>query len=284
MALIIVKLSSDLEEIIHKKRLEGCRIGFIPTMGALHAGHLSLINQSVSKNLFTICSIFVNPTQFNDLADFNRYPKNDEKDIAILSNTACDVVFIPSVSEIYPNGIIKQSIPLNGIDKFLDGKFRPGHFEGVVTVVKRLFDILKPDEAFFGLKDYQQYCVINILVKHFHLAVVINGVETVREQDGLAMSSRNTLLNSGERMLAPVIFAVLKEAKINFQKKLSLNAIRIIAEDRLNAINNSKIDYVEICDAQTLDTVNTLSEGQKIRMFIALFIGKIRLIDNLALN
>lgn len=283
LALNIVKTGSDLESIIANLRQNGKTIGFVPTMGALHQGHLHLIEEAAKVCDSVVCSIFVNPTQFNDKSDFDRYPRTLETDISLLEKTSCSILFAPSVEEMYPNGKNILKIDLKGVDLPMEGLHRPGHFDGVVTVVHRLFELVKPDKALFGLKDYQQYCVIKQLQQHAFKSIEIIGVETVRESSGLAMSSRNRLLQPELYELAPVIYSCLLEAKENFGK-IPVNNIKFLIEQRLSAIPDVKIDYVEIADAELLQPITNYNSNTKARIFIAAFFGKIRLIDNIALN
>lgn len=283
LALNIVKTGSDLESIIANLRQNGKTIGFVPTMGALHQGHLHLIEEAAKVCDSVVCSIFVNPTQFNDKSDFDRYPRTLESDVSLLEKTSCAILFAPSVEEMYPNGKQILKIDLKGVDLPMEGLHRPGHFDGVVTVVHRLFELVKPDKALFGLKDYQQYCLIKQLQQHAFKSIEIIGVETVREASGLAMSSRNRLLEPELYELAPVIYTCLCEAKENYGK-MPVNNIKFLIEQRLSAIPDVKIDYVEIADAELLQPITNYNSNTKARIFIAAFFGKIRLIDNIALN
>ncbi|HLP12993.1 MAG TPA: pantoate--beta-alanine ligase [Flavobacteriales bacterium] len=283
LAPIIVKTNAELDRQLAAWKSENQLIGFVPTMGALHAGHLHLINSVNAYCRRSVCSIFVNPTQFNDKADFDRYPRTLDSDVAKLRNSSCDLVYAPSVEEVYvPGKEITKEFAFGPIAEVMEGKHRPGHFNGVGTVVKRLFELVKPDYALFGLKDYQQFCIINKLVELHHIPVKIIGVETVRETDGLAMSSRNALLDPLHRELAPVIYQSLLEAREK-STNLPVNNLKLLVEQRLLALPDVKLDYVEIADADTLQPLNELG-GKKARIFVAAFFGKIRLIDNVALN
>jgi pantoate--beta-alanine ligase len=283
LALNIVKTNAELKAQIALWKSDNQTIGFVPTMGALHKGHLHLLEVAKTKCSRTICSVFVNPTQFNDASDFDRYPRTLESDIEKLQETSCDLLFAPSVGEIYPNGSANGSdIDFGEIANVMEGKHRPGHFNGVGNVVKRLFELTAPDTAFFGLKDYQQYCIIKQLIEIYKLPIEIVGVPTVREQDGLAMSSRNTLLDPLHRELAPVIYQAMLEAKNNIQS-MPVSNVKLLVEQRLLALPDVKIDYVEIANANNLQTISRIEAGTKARIFIAAFFGKIRLIDNLEL-
>lgn len=265
-------------------RADNQRIAFVPTMGALHAGHLHLIHTAKQYAQRVVCSIFVNPTQFNDPADFERYPRNVEADATKLDNSGCDVLFVPAVAEVYPDpSIQKQNFDFGPLGNVMEGAHRPGHFNGVGMVVKRLFEMVKPDVALFGLKDYQQYAIVSDLVKQYHLPVQIIGIDTVREADGLAMSSRNALLDPLHRELSPVIYEVLQEAKAQ-AGKLPVNNLKLLVEQRLLQLPDVKVDYVEIADSTTLQPLSEIKPGTKARIFVAAFFGNIRLIDNIALN
>lgn len=274
----IIEVNGALEQ--HRKR--GEQVGFVPTMGALHEGHISLIKASLKENKVTVCSIFVNPTQFNDKNDLARYPRMPEKDLKMLQENGCDIVFMPGVEEIYPVPDTRI-FDFGATDKVLDGAHRPGHFNGVAQVVSRLFDIVKPDKAYFGLKDYQQCLIIKKLVEQLHLPVQIIPCPILRESDGLAMSSRNMLLNAEERKAASLIPKLMNEAK-NLANKMPLVELKnkLLAEIKTEPL--LKPDYLEFCDAETLQSVTEIKLGQKIICLIAIFSGKIRLIDNIFLN
>lgn len=283
VAPILVKTKAELRQIVDSWITDNQIIGLVPTMGALHKGHLELVKTaSISCNKI-ICTIFVNPTQFNDQADFERYPRNWEDDVAKLSSVPCDLVFIPEVSEVYDGSVdMNQQFDFGIIATSMEGAYRPGHFNGVGMVVKRLFELTTPHKAFFGKKDFQQYAIIRKLVSLFDLPIEIIGIETVREPDGLAMSSRNTLLTAENREMAPVIYGCLVEMRKQYGK-IPVSNLKFLVEQRLSAIPEVKIDYIEIADEITLQPVNDSHIG-KVRGFIAAFFGKIRLIDNLDLN
>lgn len=279
----IVRKKNDLERILSLYRKEGKIIGFVPTMGALHKGHISLIETSKKSSDITVCSIFVNPTQFNDSNDLERYPRTPEKDIALLENSNCDLLFMPDVKEIYPEKDNRQ-FDFGNLDKVLDGAHRPGHFNGVAQVVSILFDAVKPDKAFFGLKDYQQVLIIKELVKQLKLKIQIIPCETTREPDGLAMSSRNTLLSASERAAASLLPKLLETAKT--LKKAGRTPLEITSyiKDQLSNNQIYKLDYVSICDSDTLKEITNFSENMRFIVLIACFVGKIRLIDNLLID
>jgi pantoate--beta-alanine ligase len=279
--MIICKTIQEIRDSEAKLTPARGQIGFVPTMGALHKGHISLIEQSKKTCNITVCSIFVNPNQFNDKSDLARYPRTPEADIKMLEDAGCDIVFMPPVEEIYPKDDTRI-FDFGVIDKVLDGAHRPGHFNGVAQVVSRLFDIVKPNKAFFGLKDYQQVLVIKKMVEQLHFKIEIVACDILREPDGLAMSSRNTLLSVEERKAASLIPKLMQEAK-TLSKSLSITDIktRLLAEVNTNPL--LKADYIEFCDANTLQTVTEVN-AQKTICLAAIFSGKIRLIDNLFIN
>lgn len=284
LALNIVKTNAELDAEISTWRADNQIIGFVPTMGALHAGHLHLLEVAKTQSTKSVCSIFVNPTQFNEKADFDRYPRTIDNDIAKLKGTSCNLVYTPAVEEVYDKKAhITNQFDFGMLENVMEGKHRPGHFNGVGTVVKRLFELVRPHKAFFGLKDYQQYCIIKKMVQVHQLPIEIIGVPTVRENDGLAMSSRNTLLEPMHRELAPVIYAAMLDAKKNYAE-LPINNIKLLVEQRLLAIPDVQLDYVEIADEVNLQPITDGNKTTKARIFVAAFFGKIRLIDNLDLN
>jgi pantoate--beta-alanine ligase len=276
---------SDIQRyLLTINELNKKKVGFVPTMGALHEGHLSLIRTSKSKSDITVCSIFVNPTQFNDKKDFEKYPIQIDKDLEMLLEAKCDVVFIPNVEEIYPNGTLdKTSVDLGFIGKTLDGEHRPGHFDGVLQVVKRLLDIVQPDFLFLGQKDYQQCMVLNKLVEHYELPVIVDICATLREEDGLAMSSRNARLNSDERIAAVKLSKALFYIKDNIEsesiQQLIDNQIKWLNEDEL-----IKVEYLTIVNGKTLEPVDIYQENTPLTALIAAKVGQVRLIDNVILQ
>jgi pantoate--beta-alanine ligase len=283
--MILFKKTTDLRNYLDGQQKMGNTIGFVPTMGALHAGHISLVNTSKNENALTVCSIFVNPAQFNDPADFKKYPVTIEKDIVQLESAGCDLLFLPDIHEIYPEGFTpKKKYDLGYLETVLEGKFRPGHFQGVCRVVHRLLDIVKPFHLYLGQKDYQQCMVIKKLVELNNLNKLVKIVicPTLREPDGLAMSSRNMRLNEKERMKATAIYQSLSFIKKNITvgKLVELKkwATRMLAE------NGFRIDYVEITDANNLELPDDWDGKRKIIALVAAFMNEVRLIDNLLLN
>ncbi|MBA2612823.1 MAG: pantoate--beta-alanine ligase [Bacteroidetes bacterium] len=279
--LIFTKIA-DLRGFLKEIKSLGQSVGFVPTMGALHNGHISLISISKKTCNITVCSIFVNPTQFNDKADLKRYPRMPEKDAAFLENAGCDVLFMPSVEEVYPTEK-KEAYDFDYLNTVLEGKFRPGHFNGVAQVVKRLFEIVEPDKAFFGSKDYQQVMIIKALVKQMHSHIEIVSCPILRESDGLAMSSRNTLLSKEEREIATKVPKIMIEAKQLALNK-GINEAKQFVDNEVEKVSLMKLEYFEICNADTLKTITDNNVPKNAIALIAVFVGKIRLIDNLPLN
>ena len=267
-------------------------IGFVPTMGALHKGHLSLIKQAKKENEIVVVSIFVNPTQFDNKKDLDKYPITIKADLKLLEKVKCDVVFIPSVEEIYNKNIQSQHFNFGGIEHEMEGKFRDGHFDGVGTIVKKLFKIVKPNKAYFGEKDFQQLQIIKKLVEIENLPIEIIGCKIFREKDGLAMSSRNTRLTQEMRAAAPFIYKTLKKAKKKFGTKSANDVTEWVAK-KFKKHPLLKLEYFVIANESTLKTLDEPKEnrekrkekreGQNYRAFIAVFAGEIRLIDNLGL-
>jgi len=283
--MIIFKKTGDLHKWLEAQRLAGISIGFVPTMGALHAGHLSLIESSLKANPVTVCSIFVNPTQFNDPKDFEKYPVTIEKDIELLANAGCDILFLPSVKEIYPDELSPAlKYDLGYLERILEGKFRPGHFQGVCMVVRRLLEIVMPDNLYLGQKDYQQCMVIKKLLALTGLskAILVNICPTLREPDGLAMSSRNVRLSEHERKKATAIFSNLSFIKENLTtgdlKGLKETAFRNLSEVGF------KVEYIEIADANDLSIIDDWDGQKKLVALAAAFMTEVRLIDNILLN
>lgn len=280
--MILFKKSDQLKEHLKQLKDKGQVIGFVPTMGALHQGHLFLLNASVSAGHTTVCSIFINPTQFNDPGDFRKYPVTLTDDIRLLYETGTRILFLPEVSEIYPNGFEHPRYDLAELDNSLEGKYRPGHFQGVCQVMHRLLEIVQPHHLYMGQKDYQQCMVVDRLIKIIHSETVLHACPTLREPDGLAMSSRNIRLTPEERKKATAIFRALTYLKENIQQGDLSNFI--ITAASILVQNQLKADYIEIADAHTLHQVNYLNGSQKLVALIAAYMNEVRLIDNMALN
>jgi pantoate--beta-alanine ligase len=278
--LVFAKIKSVQQKI--ESLNKATSIGFVPTMGALHKGHLSLIERARKENDLVVVSIFVNPTQFDKQEDLINYPKTIDKDLSLLKSVYCDIVFAPSANEIYSNNIESQSFSFDGLEFQMEGKFRDGHFNGVGTIVKRLFEIVKPTKAYFGEKDFQQLQIIRNMVKNHQIPVKIVGCDIYREDDGLAMSSRNARLTKAHRDAAPFIYKTLKEAKKKFGTKNALEIVNWV-ENEFNKQPLLTLEYFEIADEETLQTIKNKKPKQKYRAFIAVFAGEIRLIDNISL-
>lgn len=278
--LVFAKIISVQQKIESLK--SGTSIGFVPTMGALHEGHLSLVEKAKNENDIVVVSIFVNPTQFDNADDLKNYPKTIDKDLSLLKSTNCDIVFTPTPEEIYANNIQSQSFDFDGLEFQMEGKFREGHFNGVGTIVERLFEIVKPNKAYFGEKDFQQIQIIRKMVEKRNLPVKIIACPIHREKDGLAMSSRNIRLTKEQRVSAPFIYKTLKQAKAEFGTKNALEVVKWV-ENEFKNHPLFNLEYFEIADEDTLLPVETKNSTKKYRAFIAVFAGKIRLIDNISL-
>lgn len=261
---------------------DNAKLGFVPTMGALHKGHLSLIKAAKNQTDYVVVSIFVNPTQFDNQEDLTNYPSTLETDLSLLEEMACDFVFIPSVEEMYNDKVQSESFDFENLETVMEGAHRKGHFDGVGTIVKQLFEIVKPDIAFFGEKDFQQLQIIKKMVEKEVLDIEIQGVPIYREPDGLAMSSRNARLLSTYRKEAPFIYKTLKKAKQFFGTKDAVEVTEWVTEEfKKNRL--LQLEYFTIADEKSLQPIQKKERTQKYRAFIAVFAGDIRLIDNIAL-
>ena len=259
-------------------------IGFVPTMGALHQGHLSLLEKALQNNSLVVISIFVNPTQFNNAADLAKYPKTLDKDIEKIKYISDDIiVFAPTVDDIYKGKTVSQHFDFDGIENQMEGKFRPGHFDGVGTIVKRLFKIVKPTNAYFGEKDFQQLQIVKKMVEKAKIPVKVIGCPIYREANGLAMSSRNERLTAAERKDAAIIYKTISEAKNLFKTK-SAAAVTEFVTKSIAKQSNFELEYFQIADEATLLPCTRKSSTKKYRAFIAVFVNKIRLIDTISLN
>jgi len=275
-----IRISSVMQETSNTNILKGRKIGFVPTMGALHEGHLSLVRRSKQENDITVVSIFVNPIQFGPNEDFNRYPRDFDGDFNKLQNEGVDILFYPDIASIYPEGY-STYVEVKGLSDKLCGAFRPGHFKGVATIVTKLFNIVKPNRAYFGQKDYQQSVIIRRMVKDLNLDVEIIVCPTVREEDGLAMSSRNSYLSGKEREAATIIYKTLTKASELIQSGI-IDGVRIknfMMEEIKKEPAVSSIDYVGVYDPETLDEIDIIKS--EVVLAAAIFIGKTRLIDNI---
>jgi pantoate--beta-alanine ligase len=269
-----------LQQFLSKKREQNLSCGFVPTMGALHHGHISLIEKAQKETDFCLVSIFVNPTQFNESNDFNNYPRQEEKDILMLQTAEVDAVFLPRTDEMYAAGNLLLHLDLEGLDEVMEGSFRPGHFQGVVTIVDKFFSLIHPQKAFFGLKDFQQLAVIRLLARKRYPEIDIVPCDILRERHGLAMSSRNELLNPDDREHAGWIFKILSEVAQNWKTK----PFGELLDNARTAFDNTKmeLEYLEISDAVSLKPISDYSGVQAVAC-VAVRIGGVRLIDNIQL-
>ena len=278
----VLKSKKTLIDYVERQREMGKKIGFAPTMGALLQGLLSLYKAAKKENDEVISSIFVNPTQFNNPDDFQKYPKTLEKDIELLEKAGVDAVYVPNVEEMYPDGLNSKKYDFDGLENEMEGKYRPGHFDGVGTIVEELFRQVQPHNAYFGEKDYQQLAIIKKMVEKTKLPVKIHGVPTLREEDGLAMSSRNVRLTETQRKEATIIYETLTKVKEWF-KVISLEEIKQKVTDIFRN-SNFKLEYFVIANEETLKEANAIDEDKEYRAFIVAYAGEVRLIDNMHLG
>lgn len=278
----VVNSIKELRENLSQERLEKRSIGLVPTMGALHAGHISLVERCVRENDVCVVSVFVNPTQFNDKHDLETYPRTLEADCALLEAAGCHYVFAPSVEEMYPEPDTRV-FNLGRVAEVMEGAMRPGHFNGVAQVVSKLFYIVEPDNAYFGEKDFQQIAVIRAMVKQLNIPVKINACPIKREADGLALSSRNTRLTPELRQKAPLIAHTLKEST-TFAPGKSVQEVIDFVVNTINADPDMRVEYYEIVDGNTLEAIKDWSETDYPVGCITVFCGEVRLIDNIKYN
>jgi pantoate--beta-alanine ligase len=282
-AMIIFKNSRDLRSYLEHARNKGAALGFVPTMGALHKGHISLIRESRKASDITVCSIFVNPVQFNNIEDFKKYPTTLDKDILLLEESGCDVVFIPSEKEIYPTSTSRtKHFSIGRLEKILEGKFRPGHFQGVCLVMERLLLIVHPDYLFLGQKDYQQCLVLKRLISLVGLRIKLVICPIVREKNGLAMSSRNLRLNDAEKKLASQLHKSLIYLSKNLHKK-SFAELKFEITGNLEK-KGFKVDYLELAYSKNLKLIETDYTAKNLIILIAAYLDNVRLIDNLLIK
>jgi pantoate--beta-alanine ligase len=264
---------------LQQKRKEGFSLGLVPTMGALHEGHLSLIRASKAITGVTVCSLFVNPTQFNNPIDLEKYPRTLEKDISLLESAGCDVLFAPETSTMYErHGIIR--FDFGELDKVLEGKFRPGHFSGVATVVSKLFHIVDADHAFFGQKDYQQLQIVSRLVEELKFNITVHGVPIMREPDGLAMSSRNQRLTTEEKKRALILHECLNDARNRLLAGNPWAEVQKDVKEKINLAKDLRLEYFELAHRDDLTNTKDVGIGNGI-LLTACFVGAVRLIDNM---
>ncbi|MFW6022992.1 MAG: pantoate--beta-alanine ligase [Halanaerobiaceae bacterium] len=281
--MLIAKKIRKVRKNVRKAKMEGKRVGFVPTMGFLHEGHLSLVRKAVQENDFVVVSIFVNPTQFGPHEDFDSYPRDYERDVSLLEKIDTDLIFIPEVAEMYSENN-STFVNVNNITDRLCGSSRPAHFQGVTTVVSKLFNIVQPDRAYFGQKDYQQLLVIKKMVKDLNFPVEIIGLPIVREEDGLAMSSRNKYLNEEERRQALILYKSLLKAKelVEKEKIYDIEVIRQQIKEMIDEKPAARIDYVQLVDPETLDDIDKVTD--KLLIALAVYVGDTRLIDNMVIH
>ncbi len=279
----VIEKGTELQETLQKWKKAGERIGFVPTMGALHRGHISLIEKSVEQCDRTVCSVFVNPTQFNDPKDLEKYPRDIDGDVEMLRKAGCDLVFFPADKEIYPNGReYTLNFDLGSLDGVMEGEFRPGHFRGVAQVVHRFLELVEPDAIYMGLKDFQQVAVVQKLIRDLDLEVELVPVETVREADGLAMSSRNLRLNKEMRKRAPVIFQTLMDCS-KWIKTHPVEEVRTMALEQIRD-RGLEPEYFELADPESLLPLRSGMARDKVVACVAAKAGDVRLIDNLVIR
>ena len=267
-----------LQAFLNDRRSKGTSIGLVPTMGALHRGHISLIDGSRKNGDFTVCSVFVNPAQFNDPQDLKKYPRSLASDEAMLGKAGCEVLFAPGVDEMYEQEH-KLQIEFGELGRILEGRFRPGHFSGVALVVSKLFNIVKPTHAYFGFKDYQQFRIISLLNEEMKFGIQLHGMPTIREPDGLAMSSRNERLSNEERKLAPLLYRSLQQARKDL---LGGTKWERVHRDTITSLAGIRVDYFALASKTNLG-----GETEKLNnciLLIAAHVGSVRLIDNLAIS
>ena len=276
----IYKTAEELRSFVTEERKQGHRIAFVPTMGALHEGHLSLVRRALKENDCCIVSVFVNPTQFNNPRDLETYPRTLDADSHLLASIGTTALFAPEVETIYPEPDTRV-FHVGAVAEVMEGKYRPGHFNGVMQVVSRLFDLVQPDCAYFGEKDFQQIAVLRAMAREIKSPVEIVACPIVREEDGLARSSRNTLLSEEGRAQAPNIYRILSESR-TWSKELSPKAVIERATQLLDAIPTLRVEYFEIVDADTLQPITRWEDSPKPHGCITVYCGEVRLIDNIA--
>lgn len=282
--MVLFRKKSNLIIKLTNLKKNNFKIGLVPTMGALHKGHISLVERSIKENDYSIVSIFINPTQFNDKKDLKSYPKNLIKDCNYLDSISSDIIiFAPEINDIYDNNLFVKKFNFYGLDKFMEGKYRKDHFNGVATIVSHLFNIVKPNNAYFGVKDFQQLRIIQQLVIDNNIPVNVIGCETIREKDGLALSSRNIKLSKHYRKIASKVYEVINYARINFA---SMNFVEIYTyvDKFFDNISEIELEYFTIVESKFLQPVKEKIRNKQYRAFIAVKLDGVRLIDNMALN
>jgi pantoate--beta-alanine ligase len=277
----IFKEIEPLKAFLRQEKIGGRSLGFVPTMGALHQGHLALIKASKHENALTVCSIYVNPTQFNNPSDLAKYPRTLDQDIELLRNTGCDVLFCPDNDEMYSSES-RIKFDFGALDKVLEGSYRPGHFSGVALVVSKLFHIVSPDKAYFGQKDFQQFKIIEMLVDELKFNISLRCMPIEREADGLAMSSRNARLSPKQRKEAIIFYKSLQDARELLKKGNSMKNIHEVIKSKFENTTEGRLEYLELVDATNLTLLENVSD--KAILLIAGYVGEVRLIDNLLLK
>ena len=279
----IFKQIAPLKAFLVEARQRGKSIGLVPTMGALHQGHLALIKASKTQNQITVSTIFVNPTQFNNPDDLLKYPRTIERDTELLKEVRCDVLFSPETDELYPQKSI-VTLDFGHLDKVMEGKFRPGHFSGVGLVVSKLFHIVEPDHAYFGQKDWQQFAVISRLVDELKFNVKLHSVPTLREPDGLALSSRNLRLTAEQRITGSVFYRALVRAKRELKSGKNIAAVKKMVKEMVEHHPDIKLEYFEVAESENLNLLHDVDGTKRPIMCIAGYVGEVRLIDNMFLD
>ncbi|WP_276498326.1 pantoate--beta-alanine ligase [Pontibacter litorisediminis] len=278
----VIERVNIIRSRMYSLRCGGKRIGFVPTMGALHEGHLQLLRASVQENDVTVCSIFVNPTQFNNPDDYRLYPRTMEQDAALLRSVGCDILFAPHAGEVYAQQSLLQ-FSFGPLEAVMEGEHRPGHFNGVATVVGKLFHYVQPHRAYFGQKDLQQVAIVKQLVQGLSFDVEVVRFPTMREADGLAMSSRNKRLDAEQRQTAPILYNALQLARQQLGTK-PVYTIKATVEAYLSNANQVQLEYFEVADPDTLQPLAEVQPGQEVALCIAAYVGTVRLIDNILVN
>ncbi len=276
----IVRTVDELTALRNDNSFKGKRLGFVPTMGALHEGHASLIRRSVAENDCTVVSVFVNPRQFNDPNDYKNYPITTDADIALLESVKCDILYLPTADDIY-NGYDGCKMDFHGLDRMYEGEFRPGHFQGVVDIVYRLFDLVKPDFAYFGEKDFQQVAIIKLMVKQKNLPLTIVPCPIVREESGLAKSSRNKLLTAEQLEVAPQIYRIITETCAEIPESQTPDALIETLKSKIDSVKFMKMEYAAFSNSENLELLSKFDKKIGTRLCIAVWCGNIRLIDNI---
>jgi pantoate--beta-alanine ligase len=272
----------ELKKVLSDYRSKGKSVAFVPTMGALHTGHLALIHLAKEKADVVVCSVFVNPTQFNNADDLKKYPRTIAEDLEQLRDMRCDLVFVPQVDEIYPKGAISKNYDLGVLDKVMEGEFRPGHFDGVATVVSRFFELVEPDYAVFGDKDFQQVAVIKRMVELDNFPVEIIASPIFRESSGLAMSSRNMRLSVEMREKADCIYKTLQWVAKN-QEQYRPEALSLEFKKRINANAGFEVEYAVFCDAESLEPVSNWEDAKHVQLCVVVYCEEVRLLDNISI-